>query len=201
MMGFSLFTVLGMLVCVLIACFYLFRLIGNRRWLRHFDGENEVGHGIMAVGMAYMLAPTNLFLPDMLDWSMLLFAFASLWWFLRLCVHRPVLALVLGKSEERSPISSDAIHVITYVGMCIMFILMRNMAFSMTFFAISLIRIFFALFAVLTFFYGREIFQQFQVAKLDWLTLWANIAHVLMNSIMCWMFFETLSMSMTMGMH
>lgn len=201
MMGFSLRTFLGMLVCMVIACFYLFRLISNRRWIRHFDVENEVGHGIMAVGMAYMLAPTNLFPPDMLDWGILLFAFASLWWLVRLCVHRPILAMVLEKNEGRSSISSDAIHVITYVGMCLMFVLIRSMAFSMTFLAVSLIRVFLAIFAVLTLFYGREIFQELRVVKIDWLTLSANIAHVLMNGIMCWMFFEMLSISMTMGVH
>lgn len=201
MMGFNLLTALGMLVCLVIACFYLLRLINNRRWLRHFDVENEIGHGIMAVGMVYMLAPTNLFPPDILDWSILLFALASFWWLLRLCVHRPILAIVLGRSEERSPISSDAIHVITYVGMCLMFVLMRSMAFSMTSLAISLIRIFFALFAVLTVFYGREVFRELRAVKVDWLTLSANIAHVLMNGIMCWMFFEMVSMSMTMGVH
>lgn len=199
--GNNVLTALEMLLCAVIACFYLLRIISHRRWLSQFDVENEVGHGIMAVGMIYMLMPVSMFSPDFLGWNMIIFALAALWWTLRLCVHKPLLVFVLGESAEYSPISSDAIHVVMYLGMSFMFALMLSMAFSMTPFAILFIRVFFFFFAFLTFFYGQEILQVLRVTKVDWLTLSANIAHILMSGMMCWMFFGMLSMSLTMNIH
>src|SRR5260370_41727068 len=140
------------LVLIIIALFYLLRIIGGRAWMRHVDVENEVGHGMMAIGMVFMLAPAGLLTSDLIRWNILLFAIASLWWTFRLLARKPLLAILLGKNGAHSTFQSDAIHVFMHVGMCYMFLLTSSMAFSMTQPAISANSIFFAAFAFLTLF-------------------------------------------------
>jgi hypothetical protein len=48
-------------------------------------------------------------------------------------------------------------------------------------------------------FSGREVSKDFQASKMNWLQCGANLAHVLMSSMMGWMFLEMLSMPMSMG--
>ncbi len=189
----------SLLVFPMIALFYLFRLIKGRTWMRHIDVENEVGHGVMAIGMVFMLAPAGLLTSDLLRWNIILFAIASLWWTFRLCARKPLLVILLGKNGEYSTFQADAIHVFMHVGMCYMFLLTSSMAFSMTQPVISANSIFFAAFAFLTLFYGREIFKDLHTAQIDRLQLGANIAHLLMSGMMGWMFFSMISMSMSMG--
>lgn len=186
------------LLCISIACFYLFRLVCGRAWLGHFDVENEVGHGIMAIGMIFMLAPAGLLFSVLIRWNILLFASAALWWIFRLFVRKPLLALLAGRDGERTPFRSDAIHVFMHIGMCYMFFLLSSMAFSMTQLATALDYGFCFCFALLTFYYIRESYRDFQAAKKDWLQFGANLAHVLMSGMMCWMFLEMIAMTMNM---
>lgn len=187
------------LVFLSIALFYLFRLIGGHAWMRHMDVENEVGHGVMAIGMVFMFAPVAFFSTDLIRWNILLFALASLWWILRLFTRRPLLAMLLGKTGEASVFQADAIHVFMYSSMGYMFLLTNSMAFSMTKPAIALNSIFFAAFAFLTLFYGREISKNVQAGQMDRLQLGANIAHLLMSGMMGWMFLMMISMAIRMG--
>jgi hypothetical protein len=101
--GMSFLHTLFVLLCILIALFFCFRLVSGGRWVSHVDAEHEVGHGMMAIGMLFMLAPAGWFSADLLHWNMLLFAAASLWWTCRLFVHKPLLALLLGKTERTLP--------------------------------------------------------------------------------------------------
>lgn len=129
--------------CLLIALFYLYRLGRGRRWLRAFDVENEIGHGMMAVGMIFMLVPGSVLSPSLIYWNMLVFAGATLWWTVRLLTHKPVLALVWRQHERCSPAQSDALHILMHAGMCYMFLLMSSMAYL----AICLTCLFFVAFA------------------------------------------------------
>jgi hypothetical protein len=52
--------------------------------------------------------------------------------------------------------------------------------------------------AFLTCFSGREIAKDLQIAKRNWLQLGANLAHTFMSGMMCWMFLEMISMTMSM---
>ncbi len=79
-----------------------------------------------------------------------------------------------------------------------MLLLMSNMALSMTRPGIYASIIFFVSFALLTFFQSRETARHLQEAKMDWLQCGADLAQALMSSMMCWMFFEMISMTMTM---
>ncbi|MGH2509780.1 MAG: DUF5134 domain-containing protein [Ktedonobacteraceae bacterium] len=189
-----------MLLCFLIALLYLYRLVRSGKWLSHFDAENEAGHGLMAVGMLWMLAPMGLLTTNFLGWNILLFAGASLWWTCRLFVHKPLLSFLLRKNGVPSTAQSDAIHVFMHVGMCFMFLLMRNMAFSMMHIATLSMGIFFVAFACLTLFYGREFVNGFGPTRIDWLRWSTDLAHLLMSGIMCWMFFEMISTGMSMSM-
>ena len=197
----SLHTIFAIL-CMLIALFYVFRLVSGRRWLGHVDAENEVGHAMMAFGMLVMLAPAGWLSVNLLRWNMLLFAAAFVWWTCRLFVRKPVLALLLEKSGVPTPgqseVRSDAIHVFMHGGMCYMFLLMSSMVLSMTLPATYLTCLLFVSFAFLTLFYGREVVKDLQVAELPRLQLGANLARVLMSGIMGWMFLEMLSMVMNM---
>jgi Domain of unknown function (DUF5134) len=166
--------------------------------MRHFDAENEVGHGMMALGMVFMLAPADLLPSELIDWNIILFAVASLWWTFRLLTRKPLLALLSGKNGERSTVRSDTIHVVMHMGMCYMFLLMSSMALSMTQPAIYANDLFCVSFAFLTLFYGREITKDLQAEKRDWLQCGANLAHAFMSAMMCWMFLEMLSMTMSM---
>lgn len=161
-----------------------------------------MGHGMMAIGMLVMLAPANWLSPNLLRWNILLFATASLWWTFRLFARKPLLALLPGKNGTSSPAQSevcaDAIHVFMHGGMCYMFLLMSSMVMSMTRPATYVTCLFFVSFAFLTMFYGREITHDLRTARINWLQLGANLAHVLMSGMMCWMFLEMLSMTMTM---
>jgi hypothetical protein len=186
-------------LCILIALFYLFRLVAGRAYLVHFDIANEAGHGLMALGMIIMLAPASFLTIGLLLWNVLVFAVASLWWTLRLLARKPLLTILLRTNGTSSTFQSDAIHVWMHGGMCYMFLLMISMAFSMTQPAIYANCLFFVSLAFLTFFYGREISKDLQAAKRDWLQLGANLAHLLMSGIMAWMFLEMLSMTMNMG--
>jgi hypothetical protein len=87
-------------LCTLSALFSFLRLVSGRRRLSHFDAEKEVGDGMMAIGMLFMLAPVGWLSADLLDWNMLLFAATSLWWICRLFVRKPLLALLLKKTEH-----------------------------------------------------------------------------------------------------
>ena len=187
------------LLFLIIAVFYLFRLVGGRRQIRHFDAENEVGHGMMALGMAFMLAPAGSLPSGLLLWNIILFAVASLWWAFRLCVQKPVFAFLLGQNEPPTPRQSDAFHAFMHGGMCYMFLLVSSMALSMTPLANIFTSLFTLFFAFLTCFYGREIARDLQTAKRDWLQFGANLAHALMGGVMCWMFLEMLMMTMSMN--
>jgi hypothetical protein len=195
----SLLSTLFSLLFLIVACFYLFRLAHSPIWIHHVDAENEVGHGMMAIGMVFMLAPAGWLSPDIIRWNIVLFAASSLWWIVRLFTHKPLLALVFGKNEVHSTAQADAIHVFMHGGMCYMFLLMSSMALSMTSPATYLNCLFFVSFAFLTLFYGRESAKDLQTAKRDWLQSGANLAHMLMSGMMCWMFLEMISMTMNMG--
>ncbi|EFH85251.1 DUF5134 domain-containing protein [Ktedonobacter racemifer] len=90
------------LLCALTALFYLFRLLHKATWIHSGDAENEVGHGVMAVGMLAMLAPAGLLTPDFIYWNILLFALATLWFIGRLFTRKPLLAMVL-RTNGRLP--------------------------------------------------------------------------------------------------
>lgn len=186
------------LLCAIIALFYLFRLVGYRAQVHHFDAENEVGHGMMAVGMTFMLAPVGLLTSDIILWNSVLFAVASLWFTGRLLVRKPLLAMLLGKKGEHSTFQSDVIHVFTHAGMCYMFLLMSSMTFSMSQPVMAINYIVCFAFAFLTLFSVREISKDFQTATMDRVKLGADLAHVFMNGIMSWMFIEMISMTMRM---
>jgi hypothetical protein len=188
-----------LLLFVLITLFYLFRLTAFLIWMRRFDAESEVGHGLMALGMVFMLAPLGLQTPDIVRWNIMLFTFASLWFSGRLLVRKPLLAIFLRTNGEHSSRQADAIHVFMYVGMAYMFLLMDNMLFSMIPPAIYANCIFFVAFAFLLLSYGREIGKDLQATRIDWLKLGADIAHALMSGVMGWMFLEMISMTMRMG--
>jgi hypothetical protein len=187
------------LLFLVVAFFYLFRLARLHTWMHHVDAEDEVGHGVMAIGMACMLAPAGLLTPDIIHWNIVLFALTSLWWTVRLFVRKPLLALLLPTSGGHSSLRADAIHVLMHIGMCYMFLLISNMALSMTRLASYVNCTFFIAFAFLTFFYGKEISRDLQAARLDWLKCGANIAHALMSGVMCWMFLVIISMIINMG--
>jgi Domain of unknown function (DUF5134) len=186
------------LLCSMIAFFSLFQLVAGRRWVSHFDAENEVGHGLMALGMTFMLAPVGGLASDLLGWNIILFAAASLWWACRFFVQKPLLALLFRKNGGCSTVQSDGIHVFMHGGMCYMFLLMRSMALSMTQPATSVTCVFFVSFAFLTLFSGREIAKDLRIAKRNWLQLGANLAQTFMSGMMCWMFLEMISMTMSM---
>jgi hypothetical protein len=196
--GNSLLSPFWVVLCTVIALFYVFRLVCGRRFLSHVDAEHEIGHGMMAIGMALMLAPAGRFLPDLLRWNSFLFAAASLWWTSRLFVRKPVLALLSGKDATPTTIQSDGMQVLMHSGMCYMFLLMRSMAFSMTQPAISANVIFFVAFAILACFCGREATKDLQAPQKDWLQCGAHLAQVCMSSMMCWMFLEMLTMAVSM---
>ncbi|MGH2481493.1 MAG: DUF5134 domain-containing protein, partial [Ktedonobacteraceae bacterium] len=165
----SLLSALFFCLCSAIALFYLCRLMCGHRWLMHVDRENEVGHGLMAVGMIFMFAPVGSFPSTLLLWNILLFAAASLWWTARLFVHKPLLVyLARGSTSAPSTFQADGIHVFMQSGMCYMFVLMSNMALSMTRLASSASSLFLVAFALLTSFYGREIARDLQAARKDW---------------------------------
>jgi hypothetical protein len=77
---------------------------------------------------------------------------------------------------------------------------MGNMVLSMSSPALSVNYLFFAAFAFLIFFYGREVVTDLRRARRDGLQLGANVAHVLMSGIICLMFLEMISMAITMTM-
>lgn len=198
MLSMAVLSVVCSFVCLLIVVFYLLRLIGGRRWLHHRDVENDVGHGLMAAGMATMLVVGNRPPPFLLVGMGLLFTFATLWWTVRLFVHHPLLELLLGKSEPHSPVSPDAIHILMQSGMGYMCILMGSMVLSMSLGARCLTDLFGVVFAVLTVWYGREVLADLRSVKKDGLQLGANLAHVLMSAMMCMMFLNMIAMTMTM---
>ena len=77
-------------LCLLIAFFSCFRLVSSRRCLGHVDAGHEVGNGMMAIGMLFMLAPAGWLSADLLDWNIFVFAAASLWWICRLFARKPL---------------------------------------------------------------------------------------------------------------
>ncbi len=198
MTGIGLLRMFWLSLCIMITLFYLFQLIAGRRWLSLSEAENKVGYGLMALGMTFMLVPVGGLPSDLLRGNIVLFAVTALWWTCRLFVRKPLLALLFGKSGECSTIQSDGIHVFMHGGMCYMFLLMSNMAFSMTQPATSVTCIFFVSFALLTFFSGREIAKELQMTRKDWRQLSTTLAHALMNGVMCWMFLEMIAMTMSM---
>ena len=199
MAGISLLHAIFALLCMLVTLFYFIRLVNGRRWLGHFDGENEGGHGLMALGMVFILAPAGSFSSDFLRWSIVVFAVAALWWTLRLFVRKPVLALLDRKNSVHSTVQADAIHIFMHGCMCYMFLLMSSMALSMTFPATSASSLCVVVVAYLAFFYSRECARDCQAVSRDWLQLGANLAHALMSGMMGWMFLEMLTMTMRIG--
>jgi uncharacterized protein DUF5134 len=195
----SLFSAFWLLVSIAIMLFHLLQLIKGCVRMSLVAVENEGSHAIMAIGMVYMLSPTDFLTSHLLHWSMLLFAITCLWWICRLFTRKPLLAILLGKNGEASSFLSDAIHVFMHGGMLYMFFLMNRMSFSMTQPAISTNSIFFASFTFLALVYSREISKDLQTTKLNWEQLGANVAHLLMSGMMGWMFLEMISMSMSMG--
>jgi hypothetical protein len=185
-------------LCTLIALFSFLRLVSGRRLLSHFDAEKEVGHGMMAIGMLFMLAPAGWLSADLLDWNMLLFAATSLWWICRLFVRKPLLALLLKKNRARSTVRSDVVHVFMHGSMCYLFLLMRSMGWSMAQPVTDVTCLLLVSFAFLTLFSVREVSQDLQATSMDWLQLGAHFAHVFMSGMMCWMFLETITMTMAM---
>ncbi len=201
MIGMSSLHMIFSSLCILIALFSFVRLVSGRRCLSHVDAEKEVGHGIMAIGMLFMLAPAEWLSADLLFWNMLVFAATSLWWTCRLIVRKPLLAPLLKKTVHvpvQSVVWSDTMQVFMHGGMCYLFLLMRNMGWSMTQPVTDVTCLLLILFALFTLFSGREISQDFQALSTDWLQLSAHLVHVLMSGMMCWMFFEMIIMTMTM---
>lgn len=190
--------VFGLFVFPLIALFYLLRLARGRAWMGRFDVESEVGHALMALGMVCMLAPSVLFIPQILFWNVLLFAVASLWFIGRLVLQRPLLSGILLMSVPFSTFQADAIHVLMSAGMCYMFLLMSNMALSMFPLALPVTSGFGLIFLLLSFFYSRESIKDVQAPGKNWLQCGANLAHTLMCVGMLWMFLNMISMNMNM---
>lgn len=189
-------------LCILIAFFSFFQLMSGRRLLVHIDAEKEVGHGMMAIGMLLMLAPAGWLSADLLSWNILLFAAASWWWICRLFARKPLLAFLLKKISVHAPVQSmvrsDAMQVVMHGSMCYLFLLMRNMGWSMTQPVTDITCLLLIMFAFLTLFSGREISQDLQAPSMNWLQLSAHLAHALMSAMMCWMFFEMIIMTMVM---
>ncbi|GHO63651.1 hypothetical protein KSC_025430 [Ktedonobacter sp. SOSP1-52] len=187
------------LLFLIIAFFYLFRIVSCRTLLHPFDVENEVGHGLMAVGMMFMLAPTGWLSPYLIRWNVILFALFALWFIGRLFTRKPLLALVQQTPGAHSTLHADALHVLMHGGMCYMFLLMSSMVLSMMQPAIYTSYVFCISFLCLTLFYGKEVLKDLQAAKIQWLQCGANLAHTLMSGGMGWMFLEMISMTMSMG--
>jgi uncharacterized protein DUF5134 len=164
---------------------------------RPFDVEGEIGHALMALGMAAMLAPPDFQTTTLLRWNIFLFAFVSLWFAGRLLTRKPLLAF-LRASTERSLQRADLIHVFTSICMSWMFLEMGSMALSMTAPATYLNSAFFVAFAYLLLSYARDVSKDLQTTSVDWLKLGADLAHVLMNGVMSWMFIEMITMTMRM---
>jgi hypothetical protein len=181
------------------ACFYLFRLIHWQTWLHSLDAENEIGHGLMALGMAVMLAPAGLLTSSLLHWNILLFTMAFLWFIGRLFIRKPFLAVLLRADTLHSPTRSDAIHALMHAGMAYMFLLFNSMTLSMSLPATYLSCFFFVSFAFLTYFYLREVSRDTRAGRKDWSGRGTNLAHLLMSGVMSWMFLEMLTMTMSMG--
>jgi hypothetical protein len=202
MTGMSLLHAIFSFLCILFALFFCFRLVSGCRWVSHFDAENEVGHGMMAIGMLFMLAPAGWLSDDMLSWNLLVFAAASLWWTCRLFARKPLLALLLKKSGAHSPVQStvrsDVMQVFMHGSMCYLFLLMRSMVWSMTQAVTDISCLLLVAFAFLTLFSSHEISQDLQAPSMDWLQLGAHLTHVLMSGMMCWMFLEMITMTIAM---
>ena len=202
----AIFSLLGILICILIALFFFFRLVSGCRWLSHFSAEHEIGHGMMAIGMLFMLAPAGWLSADLLHGMMFLFAAASLWWTCRLCVRTQRLAPVLENNGTHSPSQSEVwsevrfevIPIFMHGGMCYLFLLMGSMILSMMQPVIYISCLLVVLFAFLALFFGREISQDLQAASVDRLQLGAHLAHALMSGMMCWMLLEMIAMTMAM---
>jgi len=192
------FSLLWSLVFLLCALLYLYRILWSYQHMRPCDAENEVGHALMALGMALMLTQPSGPASNLLQWGIVLFAAASLWWALRLCLQKPVSAFLRRHIGASSPRQSDLVHMCTHVGMSYMFVLMGSMALSMTAWASLCIALFALFFAFLTCFSGREIVRDLLLAKRDWLQCATDLVHALMGAVMCWMFLRMLMMTMSM---
>jgi hypothetical protein len=186
------------LLCIIITLFYLFQLVVGHQRLSYSERENTVGHGLMALGMAFMLAPVGGLPVGLLQGGSTLFAVTALWWTCRLLARQALMALLLGKTEEGSTIQADSMQVVMHSGMCYMFLLMSNMTFSMTQPAASVTCLFFVSFALLTFFSGQAIAKNLQIVRSDWLQLGTPLAHASMNGMMSWMFLEMIAMTVSM---
>jgi hypothetical protein len=188
------------LVFLILALFYLYRMLWYRQHIRFFDAENEVGHAMMALGMAFMLTQLSGPPSDLVRWNIILFAAASLWWALRLWVQKPVCAFLLRQNGIFSSRQSDVFHMCMHAGMAYMFSLMSSsMTLSMTPYASICISLFALFFAFLTCFYGQEIVRILSIANRDWFQCGASLAHALMSGVMCWMFLEMLMMTISMN--
>lgn len=199
MEGAHVLSAIFFLFCTLIALFYLFRLVYGRRWLHHFNAEDDVGHGLMAIGMALMFMPVENVPSDLLRWNILVFAVASLWWLLRLFVRKPLLLPAQRCSPSaHSTFQSAGILVFMHCGMCYMFLLMSSMEISMTQPAIYVTGLFFVVFAYLACCYGRELVRDLRAAPKDWLHLGTRLAHTSMSSMMSWVFLSMLLMTARM---
>jgi hypothetical protein len=186
------------LLFLLVAGFYLFRLVHPAIWIAHLDAESEGGHAMMAIGMIFMLVPGDWLTPFIIRWNIVLFAASALWWMVRLFTRRPLLAMFWRLRGASSTVRADAIHALMHAGMCYLFLLMSSMAFSMTAPGVAVTCLLLVAFALLTLFYGREVAKDFQATQLSWLQLGANLAHLLMSGMMCWMCLTTIFMIIRM---
>jgi len=192
MMMSSSLSLLLMVLSLLVAGFYLFRLLVGRAWLHIFDAEHEAGHGMMAIGMACMLAPASFLTADMIRWNLCLCILAVFWFLGRLVTRKPLLRIFLRAPGASCPRQASAIHLIMYTGMGVMFALMSRITLLLTPLTSYTSCLFFVAFAFLTFFSGREATREFQRVNGNWLQGCANLAHTIMSAIMCWMFLGVL---------
>lgn len=192
-------SVVWSLLFMLIAFFYAFGLVSSRAWIHHGDAGSEVGHGMMAIGMTFMLTPLGVLNFHVIRWNIILFALASLWFIGRVLARKPLLAIVSRTTVGHYTVRADAIHVFMNVGMSYMFLLMSSMTFSMTLLAIYLNFTFLLSFAFLTVCSVRKVSADLQIAKMNWQKLGTDTAGALMSGVMSWMFIEIISMTIRMG--
>lgn len=190
-------SLLWSLAFLLLAVLYLSRLLWDRQRVRPVDAENEVGHALMALGMAFMLTQPDP-ASNLLQWSAVLFAVAAVWWAVRFCLQRPVCAFLCRQTGVSSPRQSDVLHMCAHAGMAYMFLLMGSMALSMMPGASLALSLFALFFACLTCFYGCKSVRDLLLARRAWLQSGADLAHALMSAVMCWMFLRMFMMTMSM---
>jgi hypothetical protein len=153
----------------------------------------------MASGMLFMLAPSGMVIPALFVWNSILFAATSLWFIGRLLMQKPLLSLVFHTRQKHLAFQDNFIHILNTSGMSYMFLLMSSMPLSMTRPAMVGNFFFCFVFLFLVVLYGGKVIKDIQKTPLNRLNFGANLAHLLMNGIMSWMFFEMISMTLAMG--